>query len=121
MSLSSPTFYQSATDLAEMIRQGSLSALECVDLHLERVQHVNPMVNALCSLVPDQARARARQIDRRIAAGDPVGPLAGLPIAIKDLVLTKGIRTTMGSPIYKDFVPKQMKRWSIASRRLVPS
>ena len=78
-----------------------------VDAHLERIEAVNPRVNAVVTLAADAARERAKAADRALAAGAPAGPLHGLPVAHKDLVPTAGIRTTFGSRIYESFVPKR--------------
>jgi amidase len=95
----------SATELAARIRRKSVSAREVLDAHLARIERVNPAVNAIVTLVPEQARAWAKAADERQARGEPLGPLHGLPIAHKDLVDTAGIRTTKGSLLYKDNVP----------------
>ena len=73
--------------------------------HLAQIERVNPQVNAIVTLLPEQALEGARAADRTLASREPVGSLHGLPVAHKDLIITKGIRTTFGSPIYKDFVP----------------
>lgn len=96
-----------AVDLARLIRAKALSAREVVGAHLARIERVNPSVNAIVTLVPDQAMERARLADEEFARGREVGPLHGLPIAHKDLQPTKGIRTTFGSPIYRDFLPAE--------------
>ncbi|HEY5930188.1 MAG TPA: amidase family protein, partial [Burkholderiales bacterium] len=98
--------FMTASDLVGRIRARELSALEVLEAHLAQINRVNPKVNAIVTLVPDQARAMARNVDAAIARGDDPGPLAGLPVAHKDLAVTKGVRTTFGSPIYKDFVPE---------------
>src|SRR5216683_2778734 len=95
----------SAIDLARLIRAKDLSARDVVAAHLDQIERVNPTVNAIVTLVADQAIARAREADEAQARGRVIGPLHGLPIAHKDLQPTKGIRTTFGSPIFKDFVP----------------
>jgi amidase len=73
--------------------------------HLDQIERVNPKVNAVCTLVAEQALQAAHAADARQARGEPIGPLHGLPVGIKDLVDTQGIRTTHGSPIYADHVP----------------
>ncbi len=96
-----------ATELARLIRTQQLSAREVMEAHLAQIARVNPNVNAIVTLVAEQAMEGARAADERLAHGERVGALHGLPIAHKDLVETKGVRTTKGSPIYKDNVPKQ--------------
>ncbi|MBI4476193.1 MAG: amidase [Acidobacteria bacterium] len=97
--------YASASDLSRLIRARQVSVAEVVDAHLERIHRLNPTVNAVCTLVAERARDEARAADKALASGVEPGPLFGLPIGIKDLVLTKDIRTTFGSRIYKDFIP----------------
>ena len=97
--------YTAATELAAMIRAKRVSAREVTQAHLDRIARVNPAVNAIVTLVADQAMADAAAADEELARGKPRGPLHGLPIAHKDLIATKGIRTTQGSPFFRDFVP----------------
>ena len=94
-----------ATQLAAMLRAKKISARELMQAHLAQIERVNPSVNAIVTLVADKAMADAAAADQELARGKPRGPLHGLPIAHKDLVATKGIRTTQGSPFYRDFVP----------------
>ncbi len=94
-----------ATELAHGLRAGELSAREVLEAHLRRIEAVNPAVNAVVTLVPERAAAEAAAADETLARGGPVGALHGLPIAIKDLVQTAGIRTTFGSPIFANHVP----------------
>lgn len=94
-----------AVEMAGLIRQKKLSAREVMTAHLRQIEHVNPKVNAIVTLVADRAMDDARKADEAQARGEALGPLHGLPIAIKDLVATAGIRTTYGSRLYKDFVP----------------
>jgi amidase len=96
-----------ATDLARHIRAKELSCSDVMEAHIAQIERVNPKVNAIVTFLPEQARRQARAADEALAKGATLGPLYGLPIAHKDLVLTKGIRTTLGSPIFKDFVPDQ--------------
>lgn len=98
-----------ATELAARIRSRDLSCVEVLEAHLRRIERVNPRVNAIVTLVPEPALAAARAHDAALAAGTAPAaadaPLLGLPVAHKDLVETRGIRTTYGSPIYADHVP----------------
>jgi amidase len=96
----------SAVEMSRQIRAKQISAREVLSAHLQRIERVNPKVNAIVTLVADRAMEGARQADDALASGKTAGPLHGLPIAIKDLQLTKGIRTTFGSRIYKEFVPQ---------------
>jgi amidase len=94
-----------AIELASRIRRKQVSAREVMQAHLARIERVNPRINAIVTLVAERALADAAKADERQARGEPLGPLHGLPIAHKDLVNTAGIRTTFGSPLYKDNVP----------------
>ena len=82
-----------------------LSARELLDAHLERIQRLNPRLNAIVTLAEARAVELAERADRALAAGAPLGPLHGLPVVHKDLTETRGIRTTYGSPAFADFVP----------------
>jgi amidase len=97
----------SAVEMARLVRARDLSAREVLAAHLAQIERVNPTVNAIVTLVADQAMEQARLADEAMARGREVGPLHGLPIAHKDLQPTKGIRTTFGSPIFKDFIPAE--------------
>jgi aspartyl-tRNA(Asn)/glutamyl-tRNA(Gln) amidotransferase subunit A len=96
-----------AVTLAEKIRTKQLSPTEVTEAVLERMEKLNPTLGAFCTPTPDIARQQAKQVEADIMAGKQVGPLAGVPIGIKDLVLTKGIKTTSGSILYKDYVPDE--------------
>jgi amidase len=98
--------FETATSLAAMLAAGEISATELVTAQLERIERLNPLVNAIVTLVPERALAEAAAADRARARGEALGPLHGLPIAIKDLVDTAGIRTTYGSPLYREHVPE---------------
>lgn len=98
---------RTAVELSAMTRRREISARELLEACLARIEQWDPHVNAIPTLVPEMAFAWADEADRRIAAGDEVGVLHGLPIAHKDLELTAGIRTTMGSPLLADFVPDE--------------
>ena len=97
----------SAIEIRDAVRTKAISATEVVQAHLDRIDAINPYVNAIITLVPELALAQARLIDSAIQRGEPVGPLAGVPVAHKDLTLTQGIRTTFGSKLFADFVPTQ--------------
>src|SRR5215211_1393395 len=96
---------RSALDLAALLRRGEVSAQEVLGAHLERIAAVNPALNAIVTLVAERAAADAAAADRRQARGADLGPLHGLPVAHKDLHVTAGIRTTMGSSLFADWVP----------------
>lgn len=96
-----------ATEMARLIRAKKLSARELLDAHLKQIDRVNLKVNAIVTFIPDQAAARAKEADENAAHGRFFGPLHGLPIAHKDLLETKGIRTTFGSPIFRYFIPER--------------
>ncbi len=95
----------SARRLAAGIADGSLSAVEVMEQHLARIAEVNPRLNAIVTLDEEGARAQARAADEAVARGDALGPLHGLPIAVKDIEDTAGMRTTYGSTIFADHVP----------------
>ena len=94
-----------ALDLASRIRRKQLSAREVMTAHLARIDRVNPKINAIVTLVADRAMADAAKADEWQAHGRPLRVLHGLPMAHKDLVNTAGIRTTFGSPLYRNNVP----------------
>ena len=96
--------YAGARKLARMIRARKVSATEVMRAFIARIEDVNPQVNAIVTFLPEEALKRAKALDRKGAA---LGPLAGLPIAHKDIVPTRGVRTTFGSPIYRDHVPAE--------------
>lgn len=97
--------WRDAVELAASIRDRELSAVELLEHHLERIARIDPAVNAVVTLDAAGARAHAAAADAALARGDAVGPLHGLPVVVKDLVDTAGLRTTYGSPLYRDHVP----------------
>jgi amidase len=105
--LESETCFMTSTELAARIRAGDLSASEVREAHLDQIEHTNPRVNAIVTLMPEKAIEVARAADERLTRGLPVGPLHGLPVAHKDLVPTGGIRTIFGSRIFEDHVPEE--------------
>ncbi len=96
-----------ARTLAEAVATRRLSAVEAVDAVLHRIESLNPVLAAFVTVDPEQARDQARRVDADIAAGRPAGPLAGVPVGVKDLLFTAGIRTASGSQAYRDFVPDE--------------
>ena len=96
-----------AMTLARHIRAKELSPVEVVEAVLARMEKLEPSLHAFCTPTPDVAMETAKRIEQALMACNEVGPLAGVPVAIKDLVCTKGIRTASGSIAYKDFVPEE--------------
>jgi amidase len=97
--------FRPATELAGMLRAREISARELLDAHLDRIERLDPSVNAVVTLDVDGARVAADAADAALAAGEDVGPLHGLPVAHKDTHATGGMRTTWGSPLHTDTVP----------------
>ena len=95
-----------AAEIARRVAAREMSATEVVEAALERVSRLNPELNAVVTL-NDGALDDARSLDRRIANGERVGALAGVPVGIKDVTQVAGLRTTFGSPLYKDHVPEE--------------
>jgi aspartyl-tRNA(Asn)/glutamyl-tRNA(Gln) amidotransferase subunit A len=97
----------SARDLANQIRKKAISPTEAVEAAIAAIERHNQALLAFCTPTIEQARADAKELERKLAGGEDVGPLAGIPLGIKDLILTRGIRTTGGSLAYADFVPDE--------------
>jgi amidase len=98
--------FMRAVDIMEAIRQKKLSAREVMAAHLKQIARVNPKVNAIITLADEeQLMAQAAAADEALAQGKWLGPLHGLPVGVKDLHETSGMRTTYGSPLHKDFIP----------------
>lgn len=98
--------FQTAHHMLDLIQRRELSVSELLKIHLEQIERVNRSINAIPTLDIEAGVAQAAAADQRLANGGEMRPLEGLPIAVKDLSPTKGMRTTMGSPIYADFVPE---------------
>lgn len=99
--------YTSATDLARLIRSKAVSPREVVEAVLERIEQINPVIRAYCTVAPEQAIAAAEEAERAVLKGEELGPLHGVPVSIKDLTPTRGIKTTFGSRMYKDYIPDE--------------
>ncbi len=99
-------YFMTATELVRRVRSKELSAREILETHLVQIERVNPKVNAIVTLTAEEAMNRACIADDASARRGEIGPLHGLPVAHKDLAQTKGIRTTFGSSVFKDFVPE---------------
>lgn len=97
--------FMTATDLTVSMRTGTLSVTEVLTAHIERIEQTNPTVNALVALDLDRAMDQAAQLDRQWSRTTDKGPLYGLPTAHKDILPTKGIRTTRGSELFATDVP----------------
>jgi len=99
--------FMSAIEMARLIRTKKLSAREALAAHMKQIERVNPKVNALVTLAAEMAADAAAKADEMLAHKQTLGPLHGLPVAHKDLLETRGIRTTFGSPLYKDYIPAE--------------
>jgi aspartyl-tRNA(Asn)/glutamyl-tRNA(Gln) amidotransferase subunit A len=97
--------YMPALELGEAIRAKKVSPVEVVDAVLTRIERLNPTLNAYCTVTAAAARAAAKEAEAVVMRGDALGTLHGIPVSIKDLVATKGVRTTHGSKLYEQFIP----------------
>ena len=98
--------YQPAHLLAHRIRQRELSPVEVLDHFLARIETHNPVLNAFLTVPEEIARKAAKRAEKQLRDGTRLGPLHGVPVAIKDMEYTQGVRTTLGSRVYRDFVPE---------------
>ena len=99
--------YMPAVEVAAAIRERKLSPVEVVEAVLAHIERLNPRLNAYCTVTAEGARAAARAAEEAVMAGRPLGPLHGVPVSIKDLVTTKGVRTTWGSKLHEHVVPEE--------------
>jgi len=95
-----------ACEQEQLIRSKKISVTQLITAHLDQVERFNPTLNAIVTLTPETALQSAKEADAQLARQDAIGALHGLPVAHKDLFLTKGVKTTFGSPIYKDNIPQ---------------
>src|SRR4051795_11070818 len=94
-----------ATRLAEMIRAREISPVEVVQAHLDRIEAINPKINAIVTVAGDAIEA-AKVAEAAVLAGDELGPLHGVPFTAKDSIDTAGVMTQRGSPIFRGRVPE---------------
>src|ERR1700686_1688954 len=103
--MASDIIYSEATRLAELIRTREVSPVEVVQAHLDRIEAINPKLNAIVTVAGD-ALVAARAAEAAVLAGDELGPLHGVPFTAKDSIDTAGIMTQRGSPIFKGRIPE---------------
>src|ERR1700749_1619033 len=94
-----------AWQLSGLLRRREISPVELLDHLLGRIDELEPSLHAFITVAAESARREAQQAEAALSNGEPVGPLCGIPIALKDELWTKGLRSTGGSLIYGDFVP----------------
>ena len=99
--------YLSVAEMVKAIKTKRLSPVEIMEAVLNRIERINPKINAYCTVVAESAMKQAEQAEAMVTRGEKLGPLHGVPVSIKDLIFTAGIRTTAGSRIYRDFIPQQ--------------
>ena len=99
--------FASATDLLELILTKQISPVELTELYFDRIERLDSQLNAFLLLTHDEAMETAKAAEAAVLRGDQLGALHGLPIPIKDTQMTKGIRTTSGSVVYKDRIPER--------------
>ncbi len=97
--------FMNVEGIAKLIRDRDVSVEEVVQAHIQQIEKLNPVVNAVVTFIPEEALAKAKWMDKQLKDGITPGPFFGIPVLFKDLTHTAGIRTTFGSPIFKDFVP----------------
>lgn len=99
--------WMTAAELSERLARCEVSPVEAVDAYLARAERLNPHLNCFLTVLADRARDEARQAEQELTQGRRRGPLHGIPVALKDIVYTRGVRTTMGSRIFAEFVPEE--------------
>ena len=107
MAFSDDLFFAPAHKLAAMLRARDVSSVEMVDAFIERIESVNHGLNAVVTLVEDRAAREAEESDKRLSGKGEVRPLEGLPITIKDSIITEGVRSTWGMKMFEHHVAKQ--------------
>ena len=99
--------FRSLSEIAELVRRRDISVQELVDQQLARLKSLEPRLNAFITVTEEEARASAAEADRRLAKHESQGALDGVPMTLKDLLWTRGVRTTSGSKVFSDFVPDE--------------
>jgi Amidase len=101
------TYYKDATELAALIRTKQLSSREVVQAHLDRIKTINPKVNAIVTLLAEEALEGADAADKAVKNGETLGPLHGVPFTIKDAIDTAGVLTQRASKIFAGNIPEK--------------
>ncbi len=99
--------WRSAVEIAALIRSKQVSPVDVTEAALARLGALNPRLNAFCLVTDDLARRAAREVEIALTKGEPLGPLAGVPVSIKDVIFTRGVRTTGGSRLFAEAVPEE--------------
>jgi Asp-tRNA(Asn)/Glu-tRNA(Gln) amidotransferase A subunit family amidase len=105
--ISSDAAWRSALEIAALVRSKQISALEVTEAVLARIDALNPRLNAFCLVAADEARRAAREADIAVAKSEPLGALHGVPVSLKDVIFTRGMRTTGGSRLFAEAVPDE--------------
>ena len=105
-----------AHEVAGLIATKEVSPVEVTELYFERIDRLDPQLNAYLALMRDEAMEAAKAAEDAVVRGDRLGPLHGVPISVKDMQMTRGVVTTTGSLAYKDRVPENDDRVPAASR-----
>ena len=100
-------FWRSALDLAAAIRAKQVSPVEITEAVLARIEALNPRLNAFCLITADLALRDAREAEIAVVKGEPIGPLHGVPVSLKDVIFTRGLRTTGGSRLFAEALPEE--------------
>jgi aspartyl-tRNA(Asn)/glutamyl-tRNA(Gln) amidotransferase subunit A len=112
----SDIFFTSGCEIADLIKRQEMTAEEITAAFIERIEKINPIINAYCTPTFDLAREQAKKADAEVTKGGPIGALNGVPTSIKDVLLVKGVRTTFGSKLYENYIPEEN---SVAVNRLI--
>jgi Asp-tRNA(Asn)/Glu-tRNA(Gln) amidotransferase A subunit family amidase len=99
--------WMSALELASAIKKGKLSPVEVLEIFLKRIKALNPKINAFVTLTEESARTEAKECEKAVKVRKKLGPLHGIPVAIKDNIPTKGVRTTWGSKLFENYIPNE--------------